>query len=956
MQNLILHVRRRTILVLFLCMSVTIKLHGVQKQYLHNSTVSISRDSAIAIVTSQVINPSPYKNTLVAFLYDPPGEDSTLAAGYEVMPFDSSLSYSVTSHKWFFWLDLSGEIFYAHPCKFLFVDATSGELENYDESWWPIVIPPNESPTELWGNYDDRFSDSSSIIYGFYRGIPEPQFSESAQSRVVKLSRYEVAEENRRFKSPMSNHNVAILVGGHATKTGEENVWRNNMNMMQKALESPLPNGGSPLVDRVERKNNASIADLQDLINEFTGDPTVAIVFYYVGHGDSTSGGVMNMRDGELTYSQLAQMLNKATNVRAKIIIIEACRSGSAKNDFGSKHSIVIITTATDSAKTADSRNVYDDKNGDGRIDKGDSIRYGEGKFTKAWVNCFDALMRQYKGYPSYQRVYDCIRSGNPDSIVEKQNLIFFEQRTPVQVVQNINAPGRYQFPRTGVEVEFSSVIQPFEMIVTRYNDPTPGAINPQDTTIVALSEGGYWDFQQNPVTSVAAHIYFDYNPNLDNVPLNRLKFARRPSPSISDPDPLWNNFRPFFWGDTVIAAYNAPFSQWAFAAGNEFFSTSFIVDAKWNLVSVPMRVTDRAKTMLFPMSVSNAYHYNGNYVQQDSLENGKGYWLKFNNAQVVNVFGSSVLAETCDIVQGWNLVGSISHAIEVSSVSTIPPNIPLSSFFDYYRGYYVSNTIIPGHGYWVKADEVGKLVVDLSGYTGSNIIAKQDIFNRLNILTVTDAATNSQTLYYGRKRDFSTGIHNELPPQPPRGVFEVRFVSNKIVEVVDESTRGDFPISISSAQYPLTISWEIKQPAVEALLIVGEKGIGFTTKGAVQIPIPDRGQEDQVFQIVLRYQGSKSIPASFALKQDYPNPFNPTTIIEFDLPEVSIVSMKVHDLLGREITTLRNNEQLEAGTHQVTFDASGLPSGVYIYRIVAQSMKPDGELFQSVKKMVLLR
>jgi hypothetical protein len=73
--------------------------------------------------------------------------------------------------------------------------------------------------------------------------------------------------------------------------------------------------------------------------------------------------------------------------------------------------------------------------------------------------------------------------------------------------------------------------------------------------------------------------------------------------------------------------------------------------------------------------------------------------------------------------------------------------------------------------------------------------------------------------------------------------------------------------------------------------------------------------------------------PASFALEQNYPNPFNPSTRIRFNLPVPGVASMKVFDVLGREIRTLVN-DVLPAGNHEVMFDAGGIASGVYFYRL----------------------
>jgi len=85
-----------------------------------------------------------------------------------------------------------------------------------------------------------------------------------------------------------------------------------------------------------------------------------------------------------------------------------------------------------------------------------------------------------------------------------------------------------------------------------------------------------------------------------------------------------------------------------------------------------------------------------------------------------------------------------------------------------------------------------------------------------------------------------------------------------------------------------------------------------------------------------------------FFLSQNYPNPFNPTTTIEYSFPERSNVSLKIFDVLGREVTTLVNEEK-PAGNYNVELNASSLPSGVYFYRLEAGS-------FIEVKKFILMK
>jgi len=89
-------------------------------------------------------------------------------------------------------------------------------------------------------------------------------------------------------------------------------------------------------------------------------------------------------------------------------------------------------------------------------------------------------------------------------------------------------------------------------------------------------------------------------------------------------------------------------------------------------------------------------------------------------------------------------------------------------------------------------------------------------------------------------------------------------------------------------------------------------------------------------------------VPNNFYLSQNYPNPFNPETRIDFTLPEKQFVTIRVYNTLGEQVAELVNEER-EAGSYSVTFDASRLPSGVYIYRLQTLS-------FAANKKMTLLK
>lgn len=127
-----------------------------------------------------------------------------------------------------------------------------------------------------------------------------------------------------------------------------------------------------------------------------------------------------------------------------------------------------------------------------------------------------------------------------------------------------------------------------------------------------------------------------------------------------------------------------------------------------------------------------------------------------------------------------------------------------------------------------------------------------------------------------------------------------------------------------------------------------GKKEIVVTNK----IPRVDTDDERVIILEVQSGTGVRGaageVPAGFALTQNYPNPFNPSTTIEYALPTRSFVTLTVFDMVGHTVATLAEGER-PAGYHRVTFDAAGLASGVYFYRLLA------GE-FVDTRRLVVLR
>jgi hypothetical protein len=137
-------------------------------------------------------------------------------------------------------------------------------------------------------------------------------------------------------------------------------------------------------------------------------------------------------------------------------------------------------------------------------------------------------------------------------------------------------------------------------------------------------------------------------------------------------------------------------------------------------------------------------------------------------------------------------------------------------------------------------------------------------------------------------------------------------------------------PLTLTTMQGIRKISW----PGGKTAFVASQNGYLF----AYFPNNPSAVEDNNNFSSGLRY----------SLSQNYPNPFNPSTSISWQLPEAGLVTLKIFDVLGREVKTLVN-EELTAGKHETAFDASLFSSGVYFYQLKSGK-------YVETKKMVLMK
>ncbi len=352
---------------------------------------------------------------------------------------------------------------------------------------------------------------------------------------------------------------------------------------------------------------------------------------------------------------------------------------------------------------------------------------------------------------------------------------------------------------------------------------------------------------------------------------------------------------------------------------------------AGWNILSVPLIAPDMRKSSLFPDATSSAFGYNDGYFTEDTLKTGRGYWMKFMQAGSVQVIGQKVSEYSLNLPAGWNLIGPFDFSVQMSGITTNPPNIIASNFFKYDNGYKFAEILEVGQGYWIKLSQAGTLQFQLT--FSKDFASVYDLLKDEMKIKISDRDGNRTELFILKKQNSNSF---ELPPAPPAGIFDVRFDDNKLAELYDNEYKL---IRISSSSYPITIELEgfnaeikdcINEKIINKFLLEGEK-----------LLIND----ERINLLKIR---PAEIVYDFTLYQNYPNPFNPVTTIKFSLPENLNVKVTIYDILGRKIKELIN-QKLDAGIHSIEFDATELTSGVYFYKI-------DTGKFSDVKKMILMK
>jgi hypothetical protein len=226
-------------------------------------------------------------------------------------------------------------------------------------------------------------------------------------------------------------------------------------------------------------------------------------------------------------------------------------------------------------------------------------------------------------------------------------------------------------------------------------------------------------------------------------------------------------------------------------------------------------------------------------------------------------------------------------------------------------------------------------------------------------VILIRDAARRERRLFLFTSATSDPRL-SELPPVPPAGMLDARFVPSNSTGVVLSlgATDPELSLQVSSGGGSLMVSWDINDPDLAVVLE------DFGGPAAGDVILRGVGCRDYVLpagRVIGRITGERMRvagaqgPRDFVLEQNHPNPFNPSTTIGYYLPSASNVRLTIYDLLGRVVGEPENGYR-EAGSHSISWDARGLSSGVYYYTLEASGDGSGPERRILTKMMFLLR
>ena len=392
-----------------------------------------------------------------------------------------------------------------------------------------------------------------------------------------------------------------------------------------------------------------------------------------------------------------------------------------------------------------------------------------------------------------------------------------------------------------------------------------------------------------------------------------------------------------------------------------EVYAPYQMVDDGWNMLGVPAGMTNENYATVFsdvaPVFEPLVWTGSG-YETTETVNGGQSYWLLAEAGRMQVLHGLPVQSLSFDLEAGWNMITGPHCTVPFGAVSDPGAILTPGTLYGYKDEYVASESLEPGYGYWVRASSAGTISMDCAA-AGKKLptsqkaaIAEEASLTSFGLLHFEDAEGASQTLYFGGILEEDTDIHQfAMPPLAPEGSFDVRYTTDlRLIE------KKEGLIRTQAIAYPMTVTLDRLPADFEDGLRVDAVG----TDGVLHTHTLSIGQSFSIadpsvtgLRINAGQQPYDEHPERFALAGNFPNPFNPTTTVIFDLPDDAEVQLSVYDMLGKRVLQLPMQAMTAGRQRQMVLDASALASGMYVYQVEAM-MASATEI--GIGKLILLK
>ena len=202
----------------------------------------------------------------------------------------------------------------------------------------------------------------------------------------------------------------------------------------------------------------------------------------------------------------------------------------------------------------------------------------------------------------------------------------------------------------------------------------------------------------------------------------------------------------------------------------------AFMFSEGWTTVGLPLIVSNSNYQYVFPDAIENTLYSfsNDGYNLETNLENGEGYWLRFEEQGFTNFIGLAFEEITIALEEGWNMISGVSEVTPIHAIFDPYELVIPSTIYTFVNGYNLVDEFEPGRGYWLRSNGYGDIMITTSNNNNSLPRTIADRLSNTHKITI-----NNVSLYFGGDIPKEELLSYSLPPIPPANLKDIRYNDN---------------------------------------------------------------------------------------------------------------------------------------------------------------------------------